>query len=160
MRVIWWWIQDWSGTAIDMFRKNHYHENAGDADISYYAYTIDYSPNYTRTKLYELIGIYLSLDVNILDLLSIVAILNKRWYRDLKAKVDITGHLERWRGWDRYIWFYICSLLPSARAPSEFGYYHMFKDKLSASFTWYFSMCNFKGACHSKSYPYVQVQGV
>ena len=123
-------------------------------------YNILYRHNNTRTESYESNGIYLSLDLNILNLLSIVAILNKRWYRDLNTKGDITGHLERWRGWDRYIWFYICSLLPSARAPSEFGYYHMFKDKLSASFTWYFSMCNFKGACHSKSYPYVQVQGV
>ena len=123
-------------------------------------YDISYRYNNTKTKLYELISIHLSLDMNIFDLLFLVMILNNTWYRDLKAKGDITGHLERWRGWDRYIWFYICSLLPSARAPSEFGFYHMSKDKLSASFTWYFSMCNFKGACHSKSYPYVQVRGV
>ena len=126
-----------------------------DGDILYYADTIRriLELNCTNRLTY-------TLEMNIFDLLFWVAILNNTWYRDLKAKGDITGHLERWRGWDRYIWFYICSLLPSARAPSEFGYYHMFKDKLSASFAWYFSMCNFRGACHSKSYPYVQVQGV
>ena len=79
-------------------------------------YNTLYRHNNTRTKSYESNGIYLSLDLNILNLLSIVAILNKRWHRDLNTKGDITGHLERWRGWDRYIWFYICSLLPSARA--------------------------------------------
>ena len=55
---------------------------------------------------------------------------------------------------------YIFIVNECARTSSKFGFYHMFKDKLSAFFSWYFSMCNFNGACRSKSNPYVQVQGV
>ena len=82
--------------------------------------------------------------------------------RDLKAKGDITGHLERRRGWDRYIWFYICSSQTSVRTLSKFGSYHMSKKISSPPLSLVgVSPCTTSMVrAKSKSNPYVQVQGV